>query len=535
MSGFVGGTTFGWVFSSIADPGYNQLVNSFVWGSAAGGDSITFNDLTPGHTYRLQLMMALDATGSSLTVGGQAWKFADGNSANDGGKPAMLTATWTADANPFIVAWTEFDNDSFIGYALHDVTSAATTYSISGTVTLDSAGLSGVTVSAGAGHTATTASDGTYTITGVSDGTYTVTSSLTGYTFTPTSLSVTVSGANQPGNDFTAMVSAEATVTWSETNLDVSTTATGTEIAKNGTLVRACHFGGDWESFTDVTVNDVLFTNGSPSNVLTDSAMTGSWDGGWGPGWDGEWNLGAITNPDYRQLVSAMFAFQHPTGDPAISASIITVGGLTVGHEYRLQLISNNPRSAVFDVEGSTYTLSGDDNASPVVLAATWTATDDTLNVALVGTSHDDGPHFCGYVLHDLSGTPPVSDYTTWLGDSTFAEGADTTPPGDADGDGLSNQEEYAFGLDPTKSSSVNPISQQVDKTTRTFKYTRRATSGLNYSYESSTTLSNPWDVLTPDGTPSSDHATPVEEITVPVPAALINNNSKLFLRVKAE
>ena len=525
MSGFNGGTTFGDPFSSITDPEYSQLVRSFIWGWTEGG--LTLSGLTPGHNYRLQLMMALGATGASLTVGGQAWTFADGNNANDGGKPAMLTATWTADTNPLSVVWAALNDGSFIGYALHDVTSGATTYSISGTVTLDSAGLSGVTVSAGAGHTATTASDGTYTITGVPDGTYTVTPSLTGYTFTPASQSVTVSGANQPGKDFAAMVAAVATVTWAETNLDVSTTATGMQIANDGTLVRAYHFGGS--GITDVTVNDVLFINGSPSNVLTDSAMTGSWDGGWGPGWDGDWNLGAIANADYRQLVSAMFAFKHPLGTPAISASTITVGGLSVGHKYRLQLISNNPRGGVFDVEGGTHTLAGNDNAIPVVLAATWTATDDTLNVALVGTSHPDGPHFCGYALHELAGAPPVSDYTTWLGEYTFAEGADTTPTGDADGDGLDNQQEYAFGLDPTKGSSVNPCSPLLGTQ---FSYTRRASSGLDYTVEYSTDLAtwNPATATQVSGTPDPNG---VQIVTVTVSNAPVDG--KLFVRVQAQ
>ena len=128
------------------------------------------------------------------------------------------------------------------------------------------------------------------------------------------------------------------------------------------------------------------------------------------------------------------------------------------------------------------------------------------------------------------------SDYTTWLGEYTFAGGADTTPTGDPDGDGLNNQQEYAFGLDPTSGSSVSPISQQFDKTRGIFKYTRRKNSGLTYIYQWSTTLSEPWTDFTPLTNPpaAASMSAKVEEVTIEVPAAQLEN-SNLFLRVKAE
>ncbi len=76
-------------------------------------------------------------------------------------------------------------------------------YSISGTITNSSgAGIGGVTVSNGS-VTATTSSTGAYTLTGVGNGTYTLTPSLSGYTFSPASRSVTVNGNNVTGVDFT--------------------------------------------------------------------------------------------------------------------------------------------------------------------------------------------------------------------------------------------------------------------------------------------------------------------------------------------
>ncbi len=80
------------------------------------------------------------------------------------------------------------------------------TYSISGTIS-PAAGGSGATVTlSGAANATTTAdSSGNFTFSGLANGTYTVTPSHAGYTFTPSSVSVTVSGANiTTGLSFTA-------------------------------------------------------------------------------------------------------------------------------------------------------------------------------------------------------------------------------------------------------------------------------------------------------------------------------------------
>ncbi|MEW6714128.1 MAG: S8 family serine peptidase, partial [Nitrospirota bacterium] len=79
------------------------------------------------------------------------------------------------------------------------------TFSISGTVTTGGGTpMTGVTITlggAGAGTTTTNAS-GNYSFTGLSNGTYTLTPSIAGYTFSPTSRTAIISGANITGQNF---------------------------------------------------------------------------------------------------------------------------------------------------------------------------------------------------------------------------------------------------------------------------------------------------------------------------------------------
>ena len=72
-------------------------------------------------------------------------------------------------------------------------------YSVSGTIT--GAGGSGATVTLSGTASATTTADpsGNYSFSGLDNGSYTVTPRKTGYTFTPTSRTVTVNGANVTG------------------------------------------------------------------------------------------------------------------------------------------------------------------------------------------------------------------------------------------------------------------------------------------------------------------------------------------------
>ena len=87
-------------------------------------------------------------------------------------------------------------------------TAAATSYSVSGTITTSAgAAISGVNVSNGSSSVSTN-SNGAYTFTGLNNGTYTLTPSLSGYTFSPANRSVSVNGANVTGQGFTGTAAA---------------------------------------------------------------------------------------------------------------------------------------------------------------------------------------------------------------------------------------------------------------------------------------------------------------------------------------
>ncbi len=115
----------------------------------------------------------------------------------------------------------------------------AGTYSISGTVTLSGTGLANVTVTliGAATKTVTTDPSGTYTFTGLANGSYSLAPSMTGYTFSPLSTSITINNASVTAVDFAAKsnpgptYSISGTVTLSGYGLtSVTVTLTGATI-----------------------------------------------------------------------------------------------------------------------------------------------------------------------------------------------------------------------------------------------------------------------------------------------------------------
>lgn len=133
-----------------------------------------------------------------------------------------------------------------------------------------------------------------------------------------------------------------------------------------------------------------------------------------------------------------------------------------------------------------------------------------------------------GLLAYDVTAT----DYEIW--GTPYGLGAGSED-GDLDNDGLTNFEEYAFGLIPNSGASVNPITLPLDKTSGTFSYTRRSDSGLFYSVWYSADLTN-WneDTDAAEGVPVPNGDNETVEVTLselpgdPLPA-------RLFIQVRAD
>ncbi|MCX6880323.1 MAG: hypothetical protein NTW21_41930 [Verrucomicrobia bacterium] len=128
--------------------------------------------------------------------------------------------------------------------------------------------------------------------------------------------------------------------------------------------------------------------------------------------------------------------------------------------------------------------------------------------------------------------TVPSTTYEAWAS----THGIPGEPAGgDSDGDGMTNFQEYAFGLDPTKGSSVSPIKVLLDKAAGTFSYTRTAGTALAYTVWTSTDLQT-WDgpvaATQPPGTPDGNG---VETVDVQLTGYTPPSGGTLFVRVKAE
>lgn len=162
-------------------------------------------------------------------------------------------------------------------------------------------------------------------------------------------------------------------------------------------------------------------------------------------------------------------------------------------------------------------------------------------NPAVVGTANTGGGGGGGWGVNGAAGGSGVvivayqisisSPYLNWVA-SFPGFNTDTGPTLDPDGDGMTNQQEFAFGLDPTSGTSVNPISDMSDfDTLGQFTYTRYAASGLTYSVWTSTDLKT-WEI---PGTVTEQAGEPVDGVeTVLVEIIPPPSGDTMFIRVGA-
>jgi len=135
-----------------------------------------------------------------------------------------------------------------------------------------------------------------------------------------------------------------------------------------------------------------------------------------------------------------------------------------------------------------------------------------------------------------------TDDYAAWAaGQSWTYPGPDTGPGDDFDRDGLTNDTERLFGLDPASGASASPAGAPPDPVAGTFTYTRRdpALTLAGYVYQYSTTLEDAsWQTVTPAAAdaiaagPGAGNQTVTVDLDGATPDVL--SNPTLFLRVVA-
>ena len=289
-----------------------------------------------------------------------------------------------------------------------------------------------------------------------------------------------------------------------------------------------------------VTLNSgtIEFDRVTEANALIVNGGTLYSQNGWGAVWSGPITLNAT--------VTCSTAYGM-----TCSGAISGTGGLTKTGNDTLVLSATNSYSGPTSVNGGTLRCdvtdalgggavsissgaklnlnhAGTKIVASLTLGGVAQTIAGTYGSVASGAANQSDTYFVG------AGTVTLidkSDYAAWLNQFTFAAGANTTPTGDADGDGMTNQQEYAFGLDPSTSSSVNPIVQPL--VNGTFKYTRRAspaTTGLTYTVLTSADLVH-WaaDAGSAESVVTNGS---VETVTFTVTTPAVNG--KLFVRVEA-
>jgi hypothetical protein len=305
------------------------------------------------------------------------------------------------------------------------------TYSISGNVSVNGAGAS-VTLTGAANAAATADASGNFGFTGLSNGSYTVTPSKSGYTFSPASASVTVSGTNVTGVNFTA-----------------------TALPPVQTL------------FTTQTPAGTNYSDGSGVNYELGMAFTSTVAGQvtgvrfWKASSESGTHTGRIWSSTGTLLASVVFSGETASGwqqqllaaPLAISANTTYVVSVNTGNTYYVatnsglatQIVNGNLRSVVGNngvygspatfpsnswqasnyfrdvafVPGATYSLSGNasaaGNGATVTLSGTASATataDGSGNFTFSGLpngSYTVTPVKTGYTFNPTSATATVN------------------------------------------------------------------------------------------------------------------------------
>jgi autotransporter-associated beta strand protein len=288
-------------------------------------------------------------------------------------------------------------------------------------------------------------------------------------------------------------------------------------------------------------------TNGGTRTITVSAGKTLSWSG-------------TITNNAFLNAASSLIF--EGTGTTVLSGintytgdTTINEGTLVLADDAQLTFVVTDAPAANIVTGTGTATFNGDFNIDTTAVSGTtghiWTLVDranltgETFNditFTVVGftDSNNDGVWLMTDAKGNWSFSEATGELTLDLGsdydDWVSTNGVTGTENDDDDADGLNNFEEYAFGLDPTGGSSVNPITVPLDKATGTFTYTRRDPSlpdtALTYTVWYSTNLAI-WNEDTGAAEGITTISGEVQTVPVTISPALLTN-PKLFIQVRA-
>jgi hypothetical protein len=361
--------------------------------------------------------------------------------------------------------------------------------------------------------------------------------------YTRSATSITIPAGNTTGTITLTAVQDSIYENPNETIVvDIDTVTNGTE---SGTQQVTATITDD----DPVPTTTTLSTSGSPSTfgnpVTLTATVAPAPAGGTVQFYDNAVALGspvAVSGGQAQLITNSLAAGSHPitaifNGTAGYAGSTASVISQEV--DKATPTITTAPTASAITV-GQTLadsTLSGGAASVPGTFAFTTPSTAPGVGTAPQGvtfTPADTANYDNATTSVNVTVNPPADPFVAWIStDYPALVGADAEPGADPDFDGMTNQQEFAFGLDPTSGSSANPIAVPLDKTTGKFSYTRRLLTGLSYTVWTSPDLL----VWTKDNGALEGTVTTIDDIeTVPVTlSASLLGAVNLFIRVVAE
>ncbi|MBL0165050.1 MAG: pre-peptidase C-terminal domain-containing protein [Xanthomonadales bacterium] len=374
-------------------------------------------------------------------------------------------------------------------FKFSDCGAAPTTYSVSGMVSTGTGvGISGVTVSTGSVST-TTNSSGAYTLGSLANGSYVLTPSLGGYTFSPGTRNVSVSGANVSGQNFTGTATTNnppvANFSFSTSNLVATFTDSSTD--SDGSISsRSWNFG---DSTTSTATN--------PSHTY---AAAGTYSV-------------ALTVTDNGGATNSVTKSVTVTAPPSnVLQNGVTVNGLAATAGNDINYTMNVPAGAT----GLTFVMSGGSGDADMYVKFGSVPTDSSydcrpyvsgnsescpVNPAQVGTYYVRVKAYSTFSGVSLTGSYSTTSNSAPTANFTFTSSALTANFTDTstDSDGTIASRSWNFG-DSSSSTATNPSHAYAAAGTYSVALTVTDNGGATNSVTKSVTVSAPTG-CTPSGT----------------------------------